>query len=459
MYTEFFQLCGLEPDDIEAVGPRIEKAFKIAGIDKSDVDRADKRIRANFAVDLVAIRKILGLYLKQFADLVLARQDGKKIVYTVFPPVARLGLASVLASEDVYCHAPELVMDVVMGQMFGKLEPILEAAEDNGLPAGTAQCSLNQARVGALVKGIAPVPDVTLTSGFFCDQSPKVDEMIHHVFGAPNIFVDACIDSDWDEFPELNPRRIEYYAREQKRGRFELNNALGIDITEENLSQAAKRYGMLWYGMQQVWQLMKADPQPISAVDLGLFYWMIAIPDRNVLRDGMGIINTLVREVKQRVDRGYGVVEKGAPRVAWPLYHATDPSIMHMVEGLGLSIPVIVFACITPREMVKSQYTAPEDRCAESELRWGVYHSSGGLVYRYKEVIDMWKVDGFIQAISFSCRASFNVLMHKRIVERDLGIPVLGLECDFYDTRDYSAQAMRTRVEAFAEMLRARKAA
>ena len=40
-----------------------------------------------------------------------------------------------------------------------------------------------------------------------------------------------------------------------------------------------------------------------------------------------------------------------------------------------------------------------------------------------------------------------------------LGVPVLTLEYDMYDTRDLSAESFRTRVETFAEMLRERKAA
>ena len=47
----------------------------------------------------------------------------------------------------------------------------------------------------------------------------------------------------------------------------------------------------------------------------------------------------------------------------------------------------------------------------------------------------------------------------KKDIEKELGIQVLALEGDYYDTRSYSAEALRTRVEIFAEMLRASKAA
>ena len=48
--------------------------------------------------------------------------------------------------------------------------------------------------------------------------------------------------------------------------------------------------------------------------------------------------------------------------------------------------------------------------------------------------------------------------MAKKGVEDELGIPVLALEGDVWDTRDYSTEALRIRVETFAEMLRAKKA-
>jgi benzoyl-CoA reductase/2-hydroxyglutaryl-CoA dehydratase subunit BcrC/BadD/HgdB len=38
-----------------------------------------------------------------------------------------------------------------------------------------------------------------------------------------------------------------------------------------------------------------------------------------------------------------------------------------------------------------------------------------------------------------------------------LGIPVLVVEGDIYDTRNYSAGQLKTRIESFAEVLKAKK--
>ena len=45
----------------------------------------------------------------------------------------------------------------------------------------------------------------------------------------------------------------------------------------------------------------------------------------------------------------------------------------------------------------------------------------------------------------------------KEVIEKELGIPVLALEQDSIDSREYTAERFRTRVEPFAELLKDRK--
>ena len=69
------------------------------------------------------------------------------------------------------------------------------------------------------------------------------------------------------------------------------------------------------------------------------------------------------------------------------------------------------------------------------------------------------KLDGFILNYIFCCRpnalTSHNT---KKFLEEKTGIPVLSLEFDPIDSRAYSADSMRTKVETFVSMLKARKA-
>ena len=462
MYTELFKLCGFELEEIEKEKPRIEKAFQKAEIGREDIERAESRVRQYFDTTSLGVRKSLGIWMKQLIDLVLAREEGKKIVYPAYPTVPMVAVALNLASEEVYCQAPEIVLDFVMGQIFGKLNPILEAAETHGMPPGLAMCALNQARLGGFVKGILPIPDLLLGTGFFCDQTPKTDDFLHEIYGVPAVTIDGCMDSSWDEFPEISPRRIKSLASEIRRAIEETQQVLGIKITDEVLDKSLGDFTRLWTALFGLWEFLKVDPMPISLVDLAPVWWFSTAPERRSITEGFKAIAALTKEVKKRVDKGVGVVEKGAPRVLTLCHQATDPSVMRMIEDTGLVIPTTALMGITNAQAmsyIETKYPTWEEKVANMLLTHGLYHSSAGLIHRYRELCKTWQLDGVLNLYQFSCRAyCVTPLLIKKSIEEDPGIPVLSLEGDMWDTRDYSAEALRTRVETFAEMLRAAKA-
>jgi benzoyl-CoA reductase/2-hydroxyglutaryl-CoA dehydratase subunit BcrC/BadD/HgdB len=463
MYTELFKLCGFEPEEIEKERPRIDKAFQKAEIEREDIERAESRVRQYFDTTSLGVKKSLRIWMEQLLDLVLAKEEGKKIVYPAYPTVPFLTVAMNLASEEVYCQTPEMVLDVVMGQIFGKLDPILEAAEVHGMPPGLAMCSLNQARVGGIVKGIIPIPDLLLGTGFFCDQTPKTDDFIHEVYGVPMVIMDGCMDSSWDEFPEISPRRIKALATELRRAVEESQELLGIKITEEVLEKSSADFVRLWTALFGLWEFLKADPMPISLTDLGPIWWAATTTERRGMREGFRAIAELTKEAKRRVDEGRGVVEKGAPRVLILCHQATDPRVMRMFEEAGFAVPTTALMGVTTSQAtsyVETKYTTWEERVANILLSHGLYHSTSGLIHRYRELCKTWNLDGVLNFYHFSCRPyCITPLLIKKAIEEDPGIPVLSLEGDMWDTRDYSAEALKTRAETFAEMLRATKAA
>jgi hypothetical protein len=169
-YDDLLTLCGFEPEEIDEERPRVEKVFERLGIGPHDMETADSWVRQNHDVTLQGVRKLLGAWLKQLIDLVLAKDEGKKIVYFGFPAIPGPGLILDASSEDVLVSAPDMVLNHTMGQIFNKLTPILEAGEANGLPSGHSLCSLWQAKIGGIAKGMIPIPDLALASSYFCDM-------------------------------------------------------------------------------------------------------------------------------------------------------------------------------------------------------------------------------------------------------------------------------------------------
>ena len=134
MSTGLLQLCGFEVEEIERERSRIDRAFEKLELRPADIERAEARVNRCFDTSLEGVRKSLGIWMKQLIDLVLAREEGRKIVYPSYPIIPMIGLALNLVSDEIYCQSPEIVLDVAMGQILGKIDPILEAAEAQGLP-------------------------------------------------------------------------------------------------------------------------------------------------------------------------------------------------------------------------------------------------------------------------------------------------------------------------------------
>ena len=73
-------------------------------------------------------------------------------------------------------------------------------------------------------------------------------------------------------------------------------------------------------------------------------------------------------------------------------------------------------------------------------------------------LIDKYEVDGFVLHSNRSCKPySFGQLDLQRIVEKQRGIPCLMIEADMVDERSFSESQMATRIEAFMEIVQARK--
>ena len=137
--------------------------------------------------------------------------------------------------------------------------------------------------------------------------------------------------------------------------------------------------------------------------------------------------------------------------------HFSDPSIMRMMENIGLCIPITLFGLLVSKGRENTPFISGEV-LAKQEMLGGMFHSNYGFIKSTAEVAREANIDGIIWNYLHNCRAlSQPSHLLKQFVERETGIPVLSLETDIYDSRTYSTEALRTRLEAFAEILRTRK--
>ncbi|MFP4641608.1 MAG: 2-hydroxyacyl-CoA dehydratase [Dehalococcoidia bacterium] len=462
-YDGLLKLCGFEDEEIKEERPRVEKSFERLGIGPEDMETAEIWVRQNHDVSLEGVRKLLGAWLKELIDLVLSKDEGKKVVYFGFPAILGPGLILSAASKDVFVSAPDMVLDHTMGQIFNKLNPILEAGEANGLPPGHAMCSLWQAKIGGVAKGMIPVPDLALASSYFCDMGSKADDLVTAQYGVPVAYIDGVMDSEWGEYPNYSPERVQYLGTQINQALDKAEKVLDIRIDPEAWESSQKDSRSFVDSLLRLIELMKADPVPVSVAELELLEALSGASTGRGIQQGIEAMKILVDELEERVKAGIGVSEPGAPRVMIGAGHTVDPRITLLAQQVGLAVPltsILVWIGGMQVEPVKltQTYATPGERIADYELAAGTFHGTEAMISQWEMAPKVMNLDGFIMTYPYNCRpAATTSHVAKKSLEEKTGLPVLSLEVDLFDSRAYSADSLRTKVETFAEMLKAKK--
>jgi hypothetical protein len=453
IHSEFLKLCGFEPEEIKKEARRIEKAFDILEISDDDVDRAKAKIEKYIDIELPSMRKVVGLWLKELVDMVLAKDEGKKVIYVSYPPIPQIAAAMSLTSDEIYCASPDIVLSNTLNLLFDKINPVLETAEKSGLAPGIAFCSYLQTRLGSIVKGIVPRPDLLIPSGYLCDLTPATDQLLHELYGIPVAYIDNLLDEKGDRWPdEINPRKVRYFAREMENAIDTYTRVIGYRLPENDVREAVGVAEKLHLLCGRIQELRQADPLPFSQSNYHLAMSLVNIG--RGLREGPDVLMSLMAELEKRIADGEGIAEKGAPRVMLVMM-PHDPALAATIGELGLA--ACVHAGAAPRNPSRPvTYKSLWEEVADTNMRGrGANYSSLAYILQLREATRLWNVEGMVFFYHYSCRQySIFPIKAKEIIENELGIPVLLLEGDYCDFRSHNVQQMRTRLETFAEMVK-----
>ncbi len=455
-YDKVLELCGYEPAEIEEQRTRLEKAFSKLKFTPEDFERAEARLIKYFDIELEGIRKMFGLYVQSLVDLVLAREEGKKLVYSMMPPMVIVQNAMAMASSEIYATAPDILLHHTHGAIFDSLAPLLEVAEADLLPQASCYCGGIKATLGAISEGIIPLPDLFVASGFVCDQTPKVDEILSERYNIPVVYIDGTLDEEKLNWENTTDLRIEYMVQESKDALAKFQEVTGCVVTEDMVKVANSRARDLRKRCKKIADIIRdADPAVIGFDNIAALFraanWVVNPTTYGKVEK---VIDLCYDKLKERYDKGEGVIAKGAPRVA--VYKVCgDPAVVYGIEKAGLAVIADNTGIMAPkREEYRSRYDDFWYQGIELFIRMGVGYPS-----RQVEFFKDLNIDGVIYNYPVGCRDQcISPVKVRDILTKELGIPVLLLEFDHVETRLYSVESIMSRVEPFAEMLKQKKA-
>lgn len=449
-----------DEEAIEEKSPRIIRALEKAEITDENISHAIAAMDRDYTSK--GARLAQGVILERYTDIALCKEEGKQFILHVHPGLPRLNMAiyNAVGHEKLCVEFPDAINTYIYPEFyFNNMVKVQEAADNAGMGQELAHCGINKSSLGAIELGYIPKPDAVIGGGYQCDQGAKYVEFLGEKYDIPYFLYDSVRNEDWGFFPQVDQKNVEYFADSIKNINEQVGNYLGVEITDDHWGKARREYGRLWsniFALQKI--VINADPRPIKVTDETPAYWITLDPDWRTA-DIHDAFEILLEDAEERAENGEGVLPKGAPRIN--LCCPANGRTNQLFEECGLNVVMPGdYAWVAPWELGKGHnYEGWRERIAEAYLRKGYVRCSYDHVHRFQEMAKELNLDGVAYGWYWACR----VLTQpgpwiKEHIEKELGIPATYFEQDDVDPRSSRVEELRTKLETFAALLKARKA-
>jgi benzoyl-CoA reductase/2-hydroxyglutaryl-CoA dehydratase subunit BcrC/BadD/HgdB len=301
--------------------------------------------------------------------------------------------------------------------------------------------------------GGLPEPDLLLVPGGGCLPVMKQFQILEQRFPQAKVF--------YGDFPQVAEEKIQkhhrdYAVHETRRLIDFLSAATGRRMDPDRLSEAVRlsdRACELW---DEIMAFRRCVPAPFSAAEIGIMFVMVT---RQGTAAAVDFLSTVLDEVKMRAASQIGVVPHESVRLFWdniPLWY--NMGLFHYFEKNG---GVVVAETYTAAWSLRLEVAKPIEALAMKSLLSYPMVSCVSIQKRKAMVLKAcreYAIDGVVFHRNKSCvPITLGQMDIKRALMDELGIPSIIIDADHMDPRNFSMAQFENRIDAFMEMLQARK--
>lgn len=325
-----------------------------------------------------------------------------------------------------------------------KEEPIADAEKD--LPRNF--CALIKSSYGFAITDKCPffVNAEFIIGETTCDGKKKMFELMKTF--KPTVVLEVPQGSE-------GKAQDEYWYSEVQRCKIEIENRLGVTITEDSLRAAIERTNKQRQLIREVAELNRADPPVLSGQDMLKVTWA-----RNFTYDPEEFnshLIDLIDEGKKMIAAGTGAFPKGTPRIivtGVPTGIGAE-KVLKIIEESGAAI-VYLENCSGMKQYLHDIDLNEPDLVRAVARKYlkttcSCMSPNTGRMDILENVSDEYHADGIVDITWIGCH-TYNVesrILSKAMKEK--GVPVMQIETD-YSSAD--TEQIRTRIEAFIDMIR-----
>ncbi len=397
-------------------------------------------------IKMKSVKKMRDLMTTYYLEALSAGQNNKLVAW-----ITSGGPVEPLLAMDIIPVYPENHAAMIGSAKMG--EALCAKAEDMGY--STDLCSYARADIScSVVKGGPigglPRPDMLICCNNICGTVLKWYEVQARFYNVPLFILDTpiCHTGYTPEIAKYVRAQIDEYIAflesvTQKKFNYEKLATVG------RLSLEAQK---LW---QRVLNTTAHKPSPMSAFDA--FFFLALIVTLRGTQIAVDFYTELVEEMEQRIRDGISVVPDEQYRLLWdnlPVWYQLKwLSGKFSQHNACLVADTYTSAwCGTIKYIDENRFL---DSMAEAYTRIYLNIGVDQMADQVLEMIRFYDVDGFVMHSNRSCKPySFGQLDIMGIVQEKAGIPVLMIEADMVDSRNFSKSQVETRIDAFMEIIK-----
>ena len=322
----------------------------------------------------------------------------------------------------------------------GLAEPFLEEAEQAGFVGDT--CGFHRGVIGAARKGIMPEPDFLIASTCPCSGGIAVLENLAHMFNKDLFVLNVP--------QEESEKNVGYLADQIKSMVDFITRHTGEPLDENKLRQAVEKTNSAREIMQDMYRLAQKIPSPTDGhllINFGIVMLLFLGTDAAI-----DIAQAYKDEFSNRIDKGIQGVADEKLRLLWiqnriqfknPLVDLLEKEYQANIVCDELND--IYWEAIDPDD----PFTGMARRAIAKPLNVNIQSR----VHHLQKLARNYKLDGAINPCHWGCRQGTGARGLISDGLKEINLPVLNLEVDCMDTRNFAEGQLRTRIEAFVEML------
>ena len=315
----------------------------------------------------------------------------------------------------------------------------LVRAEAEGFSVGL--CSYHKTAIGALLDGWLPPPAACVVSSNICDGAMKMSEFVRERWRAEYFLLDLP--------HERSPDAEDYVVGQLKAMAGFLADVTGRRLDEGRLAEACRLSNAAresWLAAHRLRQDAVLMPGSLGMRNLFGTTFLFGSPA------AVEVSGALYAELRMRREAGWAPKTPARCRLLWihfaPLYR--NSFLDYLENGLGAAIAVDItnhvwWDALDPQDPYRS--------LARKAL--GHYYLGGPAerVAVYQGLARRFGVDGAVHFLHAGCRAIPGAVHVVKDALAAVGVPLLELHGDCIDSRGFSDEQARTRLEAFIEMM------